>query len=86
MPVLIPNNEPRRIPLAFTDADGGEAAPPAALTFASTTGLVTAAYADGALIVTPLGGVGADTITASGLSGSLDLTLTKPAANVAFEI
>ncbi|MFD2235099.1 hypothetical protein [Phaeospirillum tilakii] len=84
MPMLIPNNEPRRIPLAFAAADGSAAAPPATLTFASAAGMVTLAYADGALTVTPLGGVGTDTITAAGLAGSLVLTLTAPAARVSF--
>ncbi|MFD2234249.1 hypothetical protein [Phaeospirillum tilakii] len=84
MPMLIPNNEPRRIPLAFAAADGSEAAPPSDPTFASATGKVTLAYADGVLTITPLGEIGTDTITAAGLAGSLDVTLTAPAAKVNF--
>jgi hypothetical protein len=84
MPMLIPNNEPRRVPLTFAATDGSAAAPPGTLTFASAAGMVTLAYADGTLTITPLGGVGSDTITAAGLAGSLQVTLTAPAAKVSF--
>jgi len=84
MPVLIPNNEPRQIPLTFAAKDGSEAAPPASLTVTAAAGLVEVAYANGVLTITPGGGTGTDTIAIAGLEGTFQVTLTAPAAKVSF--
>jgi hypothetical protein len=83
---------PVTVAVTFKDAAGNTVAAPAGVTFVSSaTGVDTLAFTDTQksdgtydLVVSP-GTPGTDTVTASGLTGSLSVTVTAaPAVSVEF--
>lgn len=81
MSKFLPTDAVASIPVSFVDQIGRPVAAPAGVSFVSSAPGVDSLSFDGAnLIVTPVAD-GSDVISASGLSGSLELTVGAPVAS-----